>query len=121
MQAVLVLPWPTCCENGEVLFYSRRQEAVDIINKDRINNGQVIHQNIRATSNLQEITDNCFLIFPSVSSDSFRQVMQSMSPFLRPYHMMIHCTKGFDIKLEPGKSILDKDIVLRPADYLYDE
>ena len=37
-------------ENGEVLFYSRRQEAVDIINKERINNGQSIHQNIRATN-----------------------------------------------------------------------
>ena len=103
-------------ENGEVLFYSRRQDAVDIINKERTNNGQSIHSNIRATSDLQEITDNCYLLFPSVSSDAFRQVMQSMAPFLRPDHMMIHCTKGFDIKLEPGKSILDKDIILHPSD-----
>ena len=71
-------------ENGEVLFYSRRQEAVDIINNDRINNGQTIHPNIRATSDLEEVTKNCYLLFPSVSSDAFRQVMQSMSPFLRP-------------------------------------
>lgn len=103
-------------ENGEVLFYSRRQDAVDIINKERINNGQSIHQNIRATNDLQEITDNCYLLFPSVSSDSFRQVMQTMAPYLRPHHMMIHCTKGFDIKLEPGKTILDKDVVLKPSD-----
>jgi glycerol-3-phosphate dehydrogenase (NAD(P)+) len=103
-------------ENGEVLFYSRRQEAVDIINTERTNNGQTIHPNIRATSDLQEITNNCYLLFPSVSSDSFRQVMQGMAPFLRPDHMMIHCTKGFDIKLEPGKTILDKDIILKPSD-----
>jgi hypothetical protein len=40
----------------------------------------------------------------------------TMAPFLRPDHMMIHCTKGFDIKLEPGKTILDKDVILQPSD-----
>lgn len=103
-------------ENGEVLLFSRRKEAVDTINTQRLNNGQAMHQNIRATSDIQEITERCYLILPSVSSDAFRQVMRDMAPLLRPYHMMIHCTKGFDIKLEPGKSILDKDVVLKPAD-----
>ena len=103
-------------ENGKVLFYSRRPEAVDIINRERVNNGQQIHDNIRATNDLQEITESCYLMFPSVSSDAFRDMMCTMAPLLRPYHMMIHCTKGFDIKLEPGKSILDKDIILKPAD-----
>jgi glycerol-3-phosphate dehydrogenase (NAD(P)+) len=103
-------------ENGKVLFYSRRPEAVDIINRERVNNGQHIHDNITATNDLQEITENCYLIFPSVSSDAFRDMMRTMAPILRPYHMMIHCTKGFDIKLEPGKSILDKDVVLVPSD-----
>lgn len=103
-------------ENGKVLFYSRRPEAVDIINRERVNKGQQIHDNIRATNDLQEITESCYLMFPSVSSDAFRDMMRTMAPLLRPYHMMIHCTKGFDIKLEPGKSILDKDIILKPAD-----
>jgi glycerol-3-phosphate dehydrogenase (NAD(P)+) len=103
-------------ENGKVLFYSRRQDAVDMINKERVNNGQQIHNNIIATNDLQEITESCYLMFPSVSSDAFRNMMRTMAPLLRPYHMMIHCTKGFDIKLEPGKSILDKDIVLQPSD-----
>jgi glycerol-3-phosphate dehydrogenase (NAD(P)+) len=103
-------------ENGEVLFYSRRPEAVEIINKERKNNGQDIHPNVTATNDMQEIADRCYLLFPSVSSDSFRQVMQSMAQYLRPDHMMIHCTKGFDIKLEPGKTILDKDVVLQPSD-----
>ncbi|MEN9448972.1 MAG: hypothetical protein RJA25_2262 [Bacteroidota bacterium] len=103
-------------ENGEVLLYSRRQDAVEVINKNRINNGQSMHTNIRATTDLQEITESCYLIFPSISSDSFRVMMQRMSPLLRPDHMMIHCTKGFDIKLEPGKTILDKDVILKPSD-----
>jgi glycerol-3-phosphate dehydrogenase (NAD(P)+) len=103
-------------ENGEVLLHSRRADAVDIINHERINNGQAIHPNVRATTDLQEITENCYLLFPSVSSDAFRLTMRQMSPLLRPYHMIIHCTKGFDIKLEPGKTILDKDITLKPSD-----
>lgn len=103
-------------ENGEVLLFSRRPEAVEIINRERSNNGQTIHPNVRATADIQEVTEKCYLMFPSVSSDAFRQVMQNMAPLLRPDHMMIHCTKGFDIKLEPGKTILDKDIVLNPSD-----
>ena len=103
-------------ENGEVLLHSRRPDAVEIINHKRINNGQEIHPNVRATSDIQEITESCYLLFPSVSSDAFRHTMQQMAPLLRPYHIMIHCTKGFDIKLEPGKTILDKDISLRPSD-----
>ncbi len=103
-------------ENGEVLIYSRRQEAVDIINKERINNGQKIHPNVKATNDIFEVTDRCYLIFPSVSSDTFRQVMREMTPHLKPYHILIHCTKGFDIKLEEGKTILDKDLVLFPSD-----
>jgi len=103
-------------ENGKVLFYSRRPDAVEIINRERVNNGQQIHDNIRATNDLQEITESCYLMFPSVSSDAFREMMRTMAPMLRPYHMMIHCTKGFDIKLEPDKTILDKDIILKPSD-----
>lgn len=103
-------------ENGNVLFYSRRQDAVDMVNKERMNNGQAMHENVRATSDLQEIAETCYLMFPSVSSDAFRETMITMSPLLKPFHMLIHCTKGFDIKLEAGQTILDKDIVLRPAD-----
>ncbi len=103
-------------ENGEVLFYSRRPEAVEIINRDRINNGQSIHANITATNDIQQIAERCYLMFPSVSSDAFRQVMRDMAQYLKPHHMLIHCTKGFDIKLEPGKTILDKDVTLHPSD-----
>ncbi len=103
-------------ENGEVLLYSRRPEAVELINKERVNNGQKLHPNITATNDMQEVAARCYLLFPSVSSDSFRALMRSMSQYLAPDHMMIHCTKGFDIQLEPGKTILDKDVVLLPSD-----
>ncbi len=103
-------------ENGDVLIYSRRQDAIDSINKDKLNNGQQMHQNVRATNDLQEITESSYVLFPSVASDAFRPLMREMSPLLKPNHILIHCTKGFDIKLEEGQSLLDKDLKLRPAD-----
>ncbi len=103
-------------ENGEVLLHSRRPEAVELMNKERTNNGQQLHPNIKATDDLQEIAERCYLMFPSVSSDTFRSVMRNMAQYLRPDHMLIHCTKGFDIKLEPGKTILDRDVILHPSD-----
>src|SRR3954468_6559834 len=77
-------------ENGEVLFYSRRKEAVEAINKERSNNGQAMHPNVRATNDMQEISEKCYLMFPSMSSDGFREVIRSMALYLRPDHMMIH-------------------------------
>ncbi len=32
-------------------------------------------------------------------------MMQDLSPFLHPYHILIHGTKGFDIKLAPGETL----------------
>lgn len=103
-------------ENGQVLFYSRRATAVESMRSERMNNGMSLHPNIQPTNDLQQVAEQCYLIFPSVSSDAFRELMRSMAPFLQPDHMMIHCTKGFDIKLEPGKTILDKDLILAPSD-----
>jgi len=103
-------------ENKKVYLHSKRQDAVDSINRDRINNGQQIHPNITATTDFQEITSQCYLIFPSLSSDNFRSTIKQIAPLLHPDHIIIHCTKGFDIKLEEGTSLLDKDLKLNVND-----
>lgn len=105
-------------ENGQVILFTRRQEVVDRINKDKRNVGQTMHPHIYATTDIEELCSHCYLIFPSIPSDAFRQVMKMASPYLRPDHLLIHCTKGFDIKLEEGKSLIDKDLKLRPQDIL---
>jgi glycerol-3-phosphate dehydrogenase (NAD(P)+) len=86
--------------NTEVLLYSRQDELVASINNNHFhpNFNLKLSPRIHATTDLQEIAENCTLIFPIVSSDGFRSVMQGLSPFLRPYHLMIHGTKGFDLK-----------------------
>lgn len=86
--------------NTDVLVYSRRKDLVETINKEHRHPWFNISlpERIKATSDLQELAEKCTLIFPIVTSEGFRPMMQSLSPYLRPYHILIHGTKGFDIK-----------------------
>jgi glycerol-3-phosphate dehydrogenase (NAD(P)+) len=85
-------------QNTDVLMYSRKQEVVDAINNEHFHyNNHLDPLRIRATNNPKEICDNCQLIFPIVPSSNFRTMMKSFAPFLKPYHFMIHGTKGFDL------------------------
>ncbi len=83
--------------NVDVLLYSRNPETVNTINNQHRNFGVTLASRIRGTNNLQEIAAACDLIFPIVPSNSFREVLQQLGPHLRPYHILIHGTKGFDL------------------------
>ncbi len=86
--------------NGEVLLFSRRESLVEVINETRIHPTLKvpISPKVRATGDLKELAERCTLIFPIVPSESFRRMMQNLAPYLRPYHILIHGTKGFDLK-----------------------
>lgn len=83
-------------ENQDVLLYTRRDHIVETINTVHTHRDVKLSEKIRATKSLQEIAETCTLIFPIVSSENFRDMMRHFSPFLRPYHLLIHGTKGFD-------------------------
>lgn len=83
--------------NVEVLLYSRQPEVVETINSTHQIFGINLSQRIRATSHIEEIAENCRLIIPVVPSASFREVMRRLGPHLRPSHVLIHATKGFDV------------------------
>lgn len=84
--------------NTAVLLFSRNQETVERINAEHRHLDYDLSINITATADLQEIANRCTLIMPIVPSTNFRAVMQDLGPFLRPQHLIIHGTKGFDIK-----------------------
>ncbi|MCW5922769.1 MAG: NAD(P)-dependent glycerol-3-phosphate dehydrogenase [Saprospiraceae bacterium] len=84
--------------NADVLLFSRSQETVDTINQSRSHLGVEIAERVAATSDLEEVARRCSLIMPIVPSNSFRQVTQAIAPYLRPRHIIIHGTKGFDLK-----------------------
>lgn len=85
-------------ENRDVLIYSRKAEVVEAINTTHQVFDKKLHDRIRATNTIAEVTANCTLIFPVVSSLGFRDVIRQMAPTLQPDHILIHGTKGLDIK-----------------------
>ena len=87
-------------ENEDVLLYVRAKEVLEKINTTHQHLGIDLNTNIVATNDPQYLAENCTLIFPIVPSDNFREMMKTFSHFLRPYHILIHGTKGFDVKTE---------------------
>ncbi len=83
--------------NTDVLLFSRNDEVVRQINTTHLNGNMRMSPRIHATSDLQEVAERCTLIFPIVPSSSLRRMMVSFAPYLRPYHILIHGTKGFDL------------------------
>lgn len=93
---------------SEVLVYARSENRLENFNVLKKNNGFPVLDNVRATSSIEEITQNCTLLIFLVPSKSFRSVAREFSPHLRPYHIIIHGTKGVDIKLPDGVDSLEE-------------
>lgn len=83
--------------NTNVLLYSRTESIVETINAEHRHQGIEMSPRIRATFDPQELAESCTLLFPIVPSANFRWMIQNFSPFLKPYHIMIHGTKGLDL------------------------
>lgn len=98
--------------NTPVLLYARNPDGIKTTAEGRIIAGQLLHENITVTHELDEVPKKCNTLFPVVPSSSFRSLMRDLSPNLRPYHMMIHGTKGLDllenVEGEKEKPILDR-------------
>lgn len=84
--------------NADVLLFSRKPEIVQAINQTQTHLGVNLSPRIRATGDLEELAKRCILIYPIVPSNSFREMVQSLAPYLRPHHIVIHGTKGLDIR-----------------------
>ncbi|MGB4959676.1 MAG: NAD(P)H-dependent glycerol-3-phosphate dehydrogenase [Saprospiraceae bacterium] len=83
--------------NVDVILYSRTESTVKQINQDHFFMGMELRKNVYATSDIQEITQKCELLFAVVPSSGFRQMMKDFCPYLKPSHIMRQCTKGLDV------------------------
>ncbi len=88
-----------------VLLYVRDEDTIQRIVSTRENRGHRMAINIQPTNDLEKVATECEVIFPIVPSAHFRGMMKKLSPHLRPYHMLIHGTKGLDILLPEGQTI----------------
>ncbi len=108
-------------ENYDVLIYARREEAIDNINIRRENANQAMHERVRATGDIREVTEQCTLIFPTIPSAYFRDVLLQMVPYLRPDHILIHGTKGFHINVSEEEKLEDIKELGRDSIYTMSE
>lgn len=91
--------------NADVILYVRDPEKTKKIAKERISSGQKLYDNIEVTNNLEEVPQRCEVIFPMVPSANFRDMIMKLAPHLRPYHVLIHGTKGFDLYVPKKQKI----------------
>lgn len=96
--------------NTDVLLFSRKPNIVEEINRTGKNLGIDLSIRIKAVNDLQELAERCNLIFPIVPSNSFRSMMKDLSPFLHPYHLLIHGTKGLDVRGVEESDLKDMSI-----------
>lgn len=110
--------------NVDVLMYSRNNKLVQHINTAHENLGVQLSPRIRATNDLEEVAQKCLLLFPVVPSGSFRSMMHDLGPLLRPYHIIIHGTKGFDargMENKPEDSTLTREDVSTMSEVIRQE
>ncbi len=83
--------------NAPVIIYGRNPDSVKKVARERISSGQPLNEPIEVTDDIAYLAQNCDTIFPIVPSGSFRDLMKTLSGYLRPYHILIHGTKGLAV------------------------
>jgi len=101
--------------NADVLLFSRSIETVTSINERHEHQGQKMSLRVTATNNLEEMAQRCTLILPIVPSNSFRSMIRALAPYLRPHHIIIHGTKGFDLYGLEESELEKPDVVVTRA------
>jgi glycerol-3-phosphate dehydrogenase (NAD(P)+) len=101
-------------ENMRVFLYERTKEVAEQIRATRQYRGHTFHERVHVVESFQELAEHCYIIFPVVPSQYFKSMIQDVSPFLRPDHIVIHATKGlhteFDLSTATPENIVLKQI-----------
>ncbi|MBK8623582.1 MAG: NAD(P)H-dependent glycerol-3-phosphate dehydrogenase [Saprospiraceae bacterium] len=83
--------------NVKVLVYTRSEETKNRINSEHQFKNTKLKESISATTDIAHICNSCQLLFAVIPSSDFRGMMRSFRDCLKPFHIMIHATKGLDV------------------------
>ena len=113
-------------ETRPVLLYGRDPEKIAQAGTTRTLRGMALHPSIGLTASLPEVAGTCDILFPIVPSGVFRSVIREIAPLLRPYHLLIHGTKGLDLQLPPGETVetmrfLDRTMIKTMSEVIREE
>lgn len=88
-----------------VMVYARKQEVVDEINASHSAQGRALNEQVIASNDPEQLCKSCDVLFFMVPSSGFQDVVRAFSPYLFPYHLVIHGTKGLCLNLKPGETL----------------
>ena len=88
-----------------VMVYARKPEVVEEINSMHTAQGKALNGNITASLEPEELCKTCDILFFMVPSSGFQEVVRNFAPFLFPYHLIIHGTKGLCLNLKEGETL----------------
>ena len=110
-------------EKSRVLLYVRDKVKADIIKESGKIGTHELSDQIKITNEISDIGEQCEIIFPIVPSTNFRSMIKTLSPFLKPYHILIHGTKGLDFTApeEGVKSELSRAHVKTMSEVILEE
>ena len=92
-------------QKNKVIVYARKTEVVNEINSQNTAQGKPLDPRITATSAPKEICEQCEILFFMIPSPGFLEVVRTFAPFLFPYHLIIHGTKGLSLNFKPGETL----------------
>ena len=84
-------------KNTDVILYARNPKNAQKIAETKKLQGKPLPERISVTNKLQTIAESCDVLFPIVPSESFPSLIDDLASCLRPYHILIHGTKGLII------------------------
>lgn len=92
-------------QKNNVIVYARKTDVVNEINSQNTAQGKSLDHRITATSDPKEICEQCEILFFMIPSSGFLEVVRTFAPFLFPYHLIIHGTKGLSLNLKNGETL----------------
>lgn len=84
-------------KNTDVYLYARTRDIAEKIKSTKMLHGKALAPNITPTSDLRLVSESCDVLFPIVPSEKFPALVDDLSHYLKPYHILIHGTKGIII------------------------
>jgi len=87
-------------KNTDVSIWARSPETVQEINKSHTNTkylpGAVLPQNLVAHYEIEAVVSGADVLVMGVPSNSFREVLKRIKPYLRPWVPVVSLTKGLE-------------------------
>lgn len=90
-----------CAHNAPTVIHSRRDDVAEAINERNENprylEGYTLHRDLRASTDLEAVVRAADVLVMGVPSSGFRETLQELRPFVRPWVPVVSLAKGLEL------------------------